>query len=325
MSPPIDFVGSLFPIAILGPKRHLTRSFFHDFQNANSRVCAHSVDFVRQKMINDHMHSKFSPRFRAGFTLIELLVVIAIIAILASLLLPALAKAKDKAKATQCINNLKQVSLSNQMYVADENAMAVYEQWPRLWMAQLKQRYAAIDKVRLCASAKEWTQREINTATDGWGRMDRSWLVKDGNVYYQGGYGLNGYFYLAKSDPYGDDGPNKTNHFTTESSIQQPAFTSNFSDSFWVDFWPKENDRPCADLYAASDRPDIGLSRVAVPRHSAGKAPRSFQTRSRLPGAVGVAFFDGHVETVRLEQLWTKIVWHRNWKTQSKRPSLTQP
>src|SRR5687767_7261208 len=68
---------------------------------------------------------------RRGFTLIELLVVIAIIAILAAILFPVFAQAREKARAISCLSNTKQLALAVQMYVQDYDEVLPMRQDPQ--------------------------------------------------------------------------------------------------------------------------------------------------------------------------------------------------
>jgi prepilin-type processing-associated H-X9-DG protein len=64
-----------------------------------------------------------------------------------------------------------------------------------------------------------------------------------------------------------------------------------------------------------------GISRIAIPRHSASlSAAIKISTRRTIyPGAVNIGFADNHVETVRLEKLW-ELFWHKEWVVPAKRP-----
>jgi prepilin-type N-terminal cleavage/methylation domain-containing protein len=131
-------------------------------------------------------------RRRNGFTLIELLVVIAIIAILAAILFPVFAQAREKARTTTCISNLKQIGLANNMYVQDydEHFPFAGREWPQASFIDVWNGlgpYIKNQEMFLCKSdpSPAWNVRWVRANNKG---LEKGLLYPSSYYYYYAFY-----------------------------------------------------------------------------------------------------------------------------------------
>ena len=217
---------------------------------------------------------------RAGFTLIELLVVIAIIAILAAILFPVFAQAREKARQTSCLSNCKQIGLGIQMYTQDYDGVIFNAPWPgpgggsgttpslSVFWTEAIMPYIKNQQIFSCPS------NNGTTGTANWSPVN-----------YKIMYGLNE-LVMGRQDWQGSVP-------VSEAILDEPASIGIIGDT-WVDaaagygqIWASfqcpidTNNDGSLEYYWCSSNPATNAWNYGVPRHV---------------GGINVVYFDGHAK-----------------------------
>jgi len=266
-----------------------------------------------------------------GFTLVELLVVIAIIALLMSILMPALGRVRKQAKMVLCQANQKQWTICFSMYTDDFDgsfprgwcgdgyAFSTPEEYANsYWMQALRPYYGNEHDLRLCPMAmKPGTQSgggpyggDLQDSTfAAWGIAgDPGELDRIGKPFSEwpylvvgdyGSYGWNGWVGDPPHDVepgLGQEHPVKWNW--RKANVSGAGNIPLIAANQWVDGWPRDQDTPPLHM--------------GQPWWTTGNESMARFCQNRHEGSVNIAFLDWSIRRIGLKQLW-RLKWHRRF------------
>ena len=228
----------------------------------------------------------------AGFTLIELLVVIAIIALLLSILMPALQRVKKQARAVGCQANLRQWGTIFLMYMQDNDGFFAYGDSSCRWRYILQDQHRD-RKLRPCCPEAAKAERNGGTyGTWGGGSLDDDYVAQ---IDY-GSYGINRWVYNRTEDR---DDKNYWKGNNVRGTSQIPLF----QDCSWYGAGPLDIDMPAEyegqTASTTGQWRDDNMRRVGLNRHNT---------------ATNIVFLDITVRRIGLKEMWT-LKWHSNYRT----------
>jgi prepilin-type N-terminal cleavage/methylation domain-containing protein/prepilin-type processing-associated H-X9-DG protein len=251
-----------------------------------------------------NQHTARSPLRSPAFTLIELLVVIAIIAILAGMLLPALSRAKQKAQAVSCINNLRQMTLATKLYIQDSDGRHPFtfqvrgaNVFRKAWFNFLKP-YQQTTNLLLCPvrtpKFKEWLQNYPSELRD-------QAVSNYGMNFRLGGCDWPGTWDASEWPP------------LRETHVQKPTTTVHLTDAGAKPLLTDDPEK-CVTVNSpekagcwivhdpGNDAPNVGGVTSDDPNWG-GPHPRH-------NGRSAVAFVDGHIESMKPSRwYWAHTPW----------------
>jgi prepilin-type N-terminal cleavage/methylation domain-containing protein/prepilin-type processing-associated H-X9-DG protein len=256
---------------------------------------------LQQNTLKDFPKGKLKLHKQKGFTLIELLVVIAIIALLMSILMPALQRVKKSAKAVVCQNNLHQWATAFGMYAGQYNGYfwsgdIINDGWDQYsWVVPLRPYYGDEAKMLLCPMA---IKPRNEGARDPFAAWVPEWIAGGPS----GSYGMNnwctnpapGVEFIHDREATKD---NWRNAYDVEGANTIPLFL----DCAFIEGKPYDFDTPPEH---ESDISEYQVSALQIKRFC----------MNRHNGYINGLFLDFSVRKIGLKELWT-LKWHRSFRT----------